>query len=247
MDVKQTIYVYNTIERKFKGIRCTMGHMTPVNWTLTVKLSGINDISLTGEKSNAHLNKVAATFQKLQWWIDSYLDDVYACSMFDVDFMDTYYKNKIDNVLLTTQGEPMDSVISEALTKKLTVLATDYVEIIGVELHSDDFQSTFHFSESGGYGIPMTNAGISEFAVYDEPWWCRHDCDLWEPTLLEGVEKEEIIELTSTSAEADAIYEASLRILNGEHLEEEGKDLIPDPEAECIIIPMKELWVPKQA
>jgi len=190
-------YAYNTIEHAFKGNRVISRHLTPVNWELVIKLSGIDMVG-TEDEVSAQREMILATYQKLQWWLNNYVNDIFLTSLGDPQSNDVFFDGEFDNIFVCLPTNPSDDLFIEALHRKLTVLSEGYLHILELSLRSDDFNSTYYFSEQAGYRLPMDNSMYEGNALHEVPWWNRADCDMWEPIILEDGDREEMYDLVET-------------------------------------------------
>jgi len=216
-------YAYNTLEHTFKGNRVMNRHLNPVKWELVVKISGI-DIIGPDDEVNLQREMILTTYQKLQWWLNNYVNDIFLTSMGDSLSNEFFFEGDFDNVFVTLPTSPTDDVFIEALHKKLSVLSEGYLHIVEMTLRSDDFNSMYYFSEPAGYRLAMTNAGFDGKALHDKPWWNRADCDLWEPIVLDSMDRQELYDSLETFTDMEEFEEEFLSFLRKEETSDEDTE-----------------------
>lgn len=216
-------YAYNTLEHTFNGIRVMNRHLCPVKWDLVVKISGI-DIIGSEEDMVAQRQMIMAIYQKLQWWLTNYVCDIFLTSMADSATNESFFECDYDNVFVSLPSNPTDDVFIEALHRKLSVLSVGYLHIVEMTLRSDDFNSMYFFSEPAGYRLPMTNDAFEGKALHDKPWWNRADCDLWEPIVLDSMDRTELYDAIETFTDMEEFEEEFLSYLRGEEETEDKSD-----------------------
>lgn len=239
------VHIYNTIEHKFKGIRSMAGFLVPVDWEIQIKLASTPISKSVNEiEKETIIRDITVSYQKLKWWLQNYMDEVLVVSDKDIAAIELFVQGEFKNTLLTLPHEATDSCLCESLCKKITVLAGKNLQIIEVNLKSSDLESTFFFSEEGGYSIPMDNSSYSGHSLYENPWWCREDCDTFEPIKIEGVEYEDLLHNAETSSELKMVSEAIYESTFGHNADDTDSDV--DEEKDTIILNMSEEWHPKK-
>lgn len=240
-------HVYNTIEHTFSGMRSMAQHITPVKWEICVKLAGKSyNGNPTELEKEQQLQDITVSYQKIKWWLQQYMDEVFVASNIDAVAIEFFFGADYDNVFVGTPTDPVDSILCETLFKKIDVLSGENISIIELSLRSSDFESTFFFSDEGGYNIPMDNSIFGGTALYAEPWWCRDDCDTWEAMRADEVDDALLRDAIETQTELKEICALIRENTFGtdavEATEVEGET----PEEKITsIIAMEDLWEPK--
>jgi hypothetical protein len=244
----KNIHIYNTIEHKFSGMRSISQHITPVNWDICVKLAGKphGGLPTETEKEN-QIQDITVSYQKIKWWFQTYIEDVFVASNGDVAAIEFFFGADYDNVFIGTPYEPTDSILCETLFKKISVLAGENLQIIEVSLRSSDFESTFHFSDDTGYSIPMDNSAFDGTTLFAEPWWCRNDCDTWEAMKSDDVDDKLLRDAIETSTELKEVCEVIRESAFGKQYSTQEDEGETDEEKFTSIIAMEDLWMPKKA
>jgi len=224
--IDENIHVYNTIEHNFSGIRSFDRHMYPVNWELVIKLAGKAQEGISEEDKEAQMRDITVSYQRVKWWLQNFMMDIFACGSTDVPTLEAFFTGDFDNVFVSTPQEPTDSILSEALFKKVSVLSGDNIEVLQVSLKSTDFESTFYFSDKAGYQINMDNSVFEGKSLYTEPWWARYDCDTWEPMHVEGMSNDDLLESLETASDLNQITKLIHDTTYG--AAEEGEIEVPD-------------------
>lgn len=170
---KQVIRSYMALEYGFTGMRLQEGHLTPVDWTLTVNLIAL----LKKGKSKSETEyKASVIYQKLYFWLETNLPGIIFVDVSDED--DLYIANLSSNITMYCPGNPGDDMIIQLLHSKLSTLSGDELEVGEINLRGSDtsLQYTFDCSDDD-YSLPATVAEYyTEGSTRDVmPWWARDD------------------------------------------------------------------------
>jgi hypothetical protein len=197
---------------------------------------------MSDEDAQNAIEEATVAYQLIKWWLNSYIEDIFVTDNTDATTLEFFLGAQFNNNLVVLPMDASDNIFAEVLYKKISVLGGDSVEILGIELHSTDFESTIHFNDSAGYHIPLTNDEYEGRSLYEVPWWCREDCETMEAMKIEDMSEEDLLEAICSRKHIEfarqAIYETTFG--NDEDLEEEPED---EP-YEGKVIAMRSLWTP---
>lgn len=170
---KQVIRSYMTLAYEFTGMRLQEGHLTPVDWTLTVNLIA----SMKKGKSKAEGEyKASVIYQKLHFWLETNLPGIIFVDVSDED--DLYIANLSSNITMYCPGNPGDDMIIQLLHSKLSALSGAELEVGEIHLKGSDTSLQYTFDcPDGDYTMPTATAEYyTEGSARDEiPWWNRND------------------------------------------------------------------------
>lgn len=231
MNIVNECHAYNTLEHEFKGIRVIDRHLTPVTWKLVVKVAGIDVLGDEAEIKQQRL-MVTVAFQKLQWWLSNFLDEIFLASAEDSKSNASFFDGEFSNAFVSVPFMATDDVICEAINSKMSVLSDTYIHVLETSLKSDDFNSAYHFSSQAGYKLPMSNDIYEGMALHDKPWWARADCDTWEPMVIEGTEKEDLFDILETFSDVEEVTDEMTKMIMS--LDGGGSGEIEETEAEVV-------------
>ncbi len=170
---KQVIRSYMTLEYEFTGIRLQEGHLTPVDWKLTVNLIA----SMKKGKSKADAEyKAGVLYQKLYFWLETNLPGILFVDVNNED--DLYIANLSSNITMYCPDNPSDDMIVQLLHSKLSALSGQELTVGEIHLKGSDTSLQYTFDcPDGDYTMPTTTAEYyTEGSARDEfPWWTRND------------------------------------------------------------------------
>lgn len=170
---KQVIRSYMALEYEFTGMRLQEGHLTPVDWMLTVNLIAL----LKKGKSKVDTEyKASVIYQKLYFWLETNLPGIIFVDVSDED--DLYIANLSSNITMYCPGNPGDDMIIQLLHSKLSTLSGAELEVGEINLKASDTSLQYTFDcQDDEYGMPTTVAEYyTEGATRDvTPWWARDD------------------------------------------------------------------------
>jgi hypothetical protein len=170
---KQVIRSYMTLEYEFTGIRLQEGHLTPVDWTLTVNLIA----SMKKGKSKADAEyKAGMIYQKLYFWLETNLPGILFVDVSSED--DLYIANLSSNITMYCPGNPSDDMIIQLFHSKLSSLSGEELTVGEIHLKGSDTSLQYTFDcPDGDYTMPLTTAEYyTEGTTRDQiPWWSRND------------------------------------------------------------------------
>ena len=237
--LNKDVVSYMKLTHEFRGIRVLDNKLNPVKWSFTASFAGadLQDVDM-----EEHKKQLTISYQKISLWLEHFFDDIYLVSINDLAAISSFCELGYENTLVQVPALPTDDVLIETLNKKIATLAGEYLVIGECELHGDDTQTTYCFHDLNGNSsmLPEQKDWVNiEEVVYDKPWWLRPDCDTWEPAMLEGHTREEMLEQVSTEDILDSIVH-DLEIALG--VTEEDDD--NDEDAEIVEL-SSETWKPK--
>lgn len=234
------VEAYMTIDYSFWGIRGYDGRLIPNKWDLVINLAGIDSPDAPDQAK--YQLELAATYQKISYWLDYFFSNVILVSADNTDLIDALDTIAVDNTCVTTPGEPTDDLLIKLIHAKISVLAGKHLLIGRLALKGTDSNSTFHFTNnSGGYNLPDVSY-IGEKPAHKLPWWLRDDVDTYDMSLADCDDDDvaEIMESIDTKQILADIVEDINKTLG--ITESDNKHSGP---AEVISINKKEEWIPK--
>lgn len=171
---KQVIRNYMTLAYEFTGMRLQEGHLTPVDWSLTINLLA----SMKPGKSKVDAEyKANVSYQRLHFWLETNLPGIIFVDVSDED--DLYIANLSSNITMYCPGNPGDDMIIQLLHSKLSALAGNELQVGEIHLKGSDtsLQYTFDCPENDYASLPTSTAeyykeGTARDAI---PWWTRND------------------------------------------------------------------------
>lgn len=163
--------LYITYKGELKFVRCIGSTILPA--TLTFKC----DVSPEPDASEVDLHKV---MNKVKFWLDNIAS---RCVVFSSDnsdaitmFVDGNGKNRTDNILMITPGDPSDEMMACLLQSKLTALANGVITFGLMEVQSDNQMGLgFAFVGEGHKVLPTIEEWIGPRFYFKQPWWMRND------------------------------------------------------------------------
>lgn len=164
---------FMTYEYSFEGVRYIENRLQPVNWKLSINMSGPE---LEDKKEEEQSKKTSIMYQKILFWLDTVLNDCIVSSITSVNSIGAFHNTKV----VLPDEEPTDDIFLQTLHSKLSVISGDDMIIGQLSLYSTDSNVTYHYNHGGSYGLPSQSNFIGDDALHDVPWWERNDCDTFD-------------------------------------------------------------------
>lgn len=165
----EALFISFTLETRIARI---LGN-TVVPSRLTIR----TDVNPNEDMSEAELS---LAMSKIRFWFDNIVAKTVAFA-FDNDaamamLIDEEGKNRTNNVLMITPGEPTDDLLATLFQSKVTALSGFKIEFSLMEVKSDNPMGlTFMFVGDGRKMLPSMDEWIGKRTYFKEPWWNRDD------------------------------------------------------------------------
>lgn len=233
------VEAYMTLEHKLWGVRVLDGKFSIGQWQLVINFAGIDNPDADPE---THQIQLAATYQKLNYWLEYFLDSALFVNAAKEELTGPLCELALENSTLLLPGDPTDDLIIRVLHSKISVLAGEFLLIGKISLKCTDTASTFNYTNNAsGYKLPCANY-VGDSPVHLLPWWERDDIDTYDynfDDLDEGTLEEARKDL-NTGYILQEIVNDIYRTLSPD------EDVRPGSIAEIISIDDTNKWTPKE-
>lgn len=195
------------IEHDFVGCRYNNSIFDFHNWHFKINLAAFRQ-----EDEDEAAKLMAIAFQKIKFFMECFINDVFIISNKDLHVVEGFAIMNLDNNVILLPDATSDDILVQALHSKLSCLTKDVLYIGEVSLRCEQTKSSFHYNSfDGSYDLPKQDGFMGEHALYEEPWWSRHDCDTFDTMIGDDVDRDSVIKEVDTSR---LLYDLEKNILN---------------------------------
>lgn len=163
--------LYITFHCDLKFVRVVGPALLPTN------LSFKCDVTPEEDAEEQDLHKVLT---KVRYWLDNIVNKSLVFSSDNTEaltmFVNEEGKNRTDNILMITPGDPSDEMMACLLQSKLTALGGGTMTFGMMEVKSDNYLGLgFAFMGDGHKVLPTIEEWIGPRSFFKVPWWMRND------------------------------------------------------------------------